>query len=195
MALPWLGLLDVALDITNLALGRAPRRRTADSALTVDGRTPAPLDAQLAGVVVAALKEAFDRDASRLEREREQVERERAQAERTLRLELLRQAGEREIGRLRLLAGVAFGSLGGTLVLLVRASGASVGARVLLAGGWLFLLATLALSFAAQSRVSQVMARATEGPGVAPEDLAAGGGLPWLMAIGLVAIVVACLVK
>ena len=55
-----------------------------------------PLEVRLAGVVVAALKEAFDRDHQRLELEREQIEAERMRAERLLRIELARQAGNRE---------------------------------------------------------------------------------------------------
>ena len=61
------------------ARGRRPRR-------------PGGLEARLAGVVVAALKEAFDRDTQRLELEREQLDAERQRAERALRLELRRQA-------------------------------------------------------------------------------------------------------
>ena len=56
------------------------------------------LEAPLTNVVVAALKEAFDRDHARLELERAQLEEERRRAEQALRLELRRQAADRELG-------------------------------------------------------------------------------------------------
>ena len=126
-------------------------------------------------MVVAALKEAFDRDASRLELEREQLERERVRAERMLKIELLRQAGDREIGRLRLMAGVAVGSWIGTLLFSTRLIGGPPGARIMLGAGWLLLLAALSLSFAAQSRVGRALARIDE-PAARHDDLAAGHG-------------------
>ena len=98
------------------------RQPTSGPAAAARGRRPrAPggLEARLAGVVVAALKEAFDRDTRRLELEREQLDAERERAERALRLELQRQAADREIGRLRLLAGVAVAGWLGTLLLAI----------------------------------------------------------------------------
>ncbi len=67
-----------------------------------------PLEARLAGVVVAALKEAFDRDRVRMDLERSQVEAERQRAEAALRAELRRQAAERALLlQLRLIAMIA----------------------------------------------------------------------------------------
>ena len=113
MPLPWLQLIDAGLGVANFARGRkAPSAPTAtNEQLEAAGRAPGGLEARLAGVVVAALKEAFERDTRRLDLEREQLEAERERAERALRLELQRQAGDREIGRLRLLAGVAGAAL------------------------------------------------------------------------------------
>lgn len=165
MGLPWLGLIRTLLDVTNLALSRKSRR---------------PADEP-------ASKEAFDRDARRLEFEQEQAEQERLRAERLLKLELLRQAGDREIGRLRLLAGVAVGSWIGTLFFSVRLAGGPTGARVLLGAGWLLLLVALSLSFAAQARVGRALVRIDE-PAARHDDLTAGaaGALaPWLMVLGL----------
>ena len=115
MALPWLQLIDAALGVANFARGRKAAQEEPPQQLEAAARAGGGLEARLAGVVVAALKEAFDRDSRRLELEREQLEAERARADRALRLELLRQAGEREIGRLRLVAGVAAASWLGTL--------------------------------------------------------------------------------
>ena len=109
MGLPWLRILDTLIGVTDLARSRKIRsmadEQQQQQQLEIGGRPGGALEARLAGVVVAALKEAFDRDTRRLEIEREQVAVERERAERALRLEVRRQAGDREIGRLRLLAG------------------------------------------------------------------------------------------
>src|SRR5580704_4641701 len=107
MPVPWLQVIDAALGVANFARGRKPPPGEGSQQLGVGGQATGGLEARLAGVVVAALREAFERDSRRLDLEREQLEAERQRAERALRLELQRQAGEREIGRLRLLAGVA----------------------------------------------------------------------------------------
>ena len=199
MGLPWLGLIDTLLDVANLALSRKSRRAAneSDSSATV-GRTGGQLEARMTGVVVAALKEAFDRDAKRLELEREQTERERLRAERLLKLELLRQAGDREIGRLRLMAAVAIGSWIGTLFFSTRLVGGPTGARFVLGAGWLLLLLALSLSFAAQARVGRALARIDEllATTARHDDLtsgAAGAFAAWLIVIGLAVIGLALL--
>jgi len=156
MPLPWLQLIDAALGIANFARGRKALAPSADQQLEVGGRSGS-LDARLPAVVVAALKEAFDRDSRRLQLEREQLEAERDRAERALKLELLRQAGDREIGRLRLLAGIAVVSWFGTLFFSARLLGAGTGPRIALGGGWLLLLAAIAASFTAQSGVAAAL--------------------------------------
>jgi hypothetical protein len=199
MAIPWLGLIDTILDFTNLALSRRSARAAADDseATAITGRTSGSLEARMTGVVVAALKEAFDRDAKRLELEREQADHERLRAERMFRIELLRQAGEREIARLRLMAGVAIGSWIGTLFLSARLVGGPTGARVLLGCGWLLLLIALSLSFAAQARVGRNLARIDDSTAIGRlEDAgsgAAGASAPWLIVLGLTVIGLAML--
>src|ERR671912_459737 len=95
------------------------------------------IEARLTGVVVAALKEAFDRDHARLELERAQLDEQRRRAEEAMHLELRRQAADRELGRLRLLAGTALVAwLASVLVLGIRLETASTLARVVLGGGW-----------------------------------------------------------
>src|SRR5688572_12043964 len=182
MAIPWLVVFDTLIDVTNLALSRKPRRQAEDlETQGGSGRALGQLESRLTGVVVAALKEAFDRDANRLELEREQLERERIRAERMLKIELLRHAGDREIGRLRLMAGVAIGSWIGTLLFSTRLIGGPLGARVMLGAGWLLLLAALSLSFAAQSNVGRALARINE-PTMQHDELGggtAGSVVPW----------------
>ena len=134
MALPWLRLLDMAIGVTDIARIANIKRKS---------ERPSPAAGELT---------VTDRDAQRLELERQQLEAERRRAARALQIELQRQAGEREIGRLRLLAGVAVASWIGTLILAVRATGVST--RVFLGFGWLFLLCALAASFIGQSRAA-----------------------------------------
>jgi len=106
------------------------------------------VEARLTGVVVAALKEAFDRDHARLELERAHIEEERRRAEEALRLELRRQAIDREVGRLRLLAGAAVvGWISSIAMFAMRAASTSTGARALIAAGWLLLLGALCLTY------------------------------------------------
>src|SRR5437660_12672222 len=133
MAVPWLRILDTLIGVTDLARSRRMRSMASENETLQQadpGRALGGLETRLAGVVVAALKEAFDRDTRRLELEREQLEAERARVEQGLRLELLRQAGEREIGRLRLVAAIAVASWLGTLLLSTRLMGAGVAAKV-----------------------------------------------------------------
>src|SRR5260221_14760382 len=99
MPLPWLQLIDAALGLANFARGRRAPAANQDQRLEVGGGAGG-LDARLPAVVVAALKEVFDRDSRRLQLEREQLEMEQERAARAMQLELLRQAGDREIGRL-----------------------------------------------------------------------------------------------
>src|SRR5215471_1910164 len=100
MAVPWLRLIDAGIGLVNFARGRkaAIDPLTGEQRLEPRPRVFGGLETRLAGVVVAALREAFDRDARRLDLEREQLDAERQRAERALKLELLRQAAEREIG-------------------------------------------------------------------------------------------------
>ena len=195
MALPWLRILDTVIGLTALARRKAAPAPAAGAERVAEGsRTLAYLEARLAGVVVAALKEAFDRDSERLEIEREQLEAERRRAERALKLELLRQAGDREIGRLRLMAGVAIASWLGTLFFSARLIGSGAGARAMLGVGWALLLAALALSFVAQSRVAATFARLGEGTATSTDvTRGAGAVVPWLIVAGLAAVGVAVL--
>lgn len=118
------------------------------------------IETRLASVVVAALKEAFDRDHARLELERSQIEEERRRAEEALRLELRRQAVDRELSRLRLLAGTALiGWIASIVVLGLHAGGASIAARVAIGAGWLLLLGALASAFTALGRVNATVSR------------------------------------
>ena len=188
MAFPWLRLFDAALGMSDIAR-RVTAGREGPPAPPA-AATGGPLEARLAGVVVAALKEAFDRDARRLEFERDQIEAERERAEQALRLELRRQSGEREIGRLRLVAAIAVVSWLATLFFSRELLQGGVAARSALGAGWLLLLGSLGSAFTAQSTVATKIA----GEG----DLSsghAGSIAAWLIVAGLAVIGLAVLIS
>ena len=188
MALPWLRILDTVVGVGDLALSKRGRRSPAGEDTQqqpAGGGALGQLETRLTGVVVAALKEAFDRDSRRLDLEREQVDGERVRAERALRLELLRQAGDRELTRLRLMAVMAVSSWIGTLFLSARLTAGGAGARVALGSAWVALLAALALSFAGQAGVSDVMARVDFDRDRAVPATLAGRLAPWFVVLGL----------
>ena len=186
----WLRIFDAALDVADLARRFLPRSQSTEAEQAPPPGALGPIETQLAGVVVAALREVFDRDSRRLELEREQIDAERERAERLLELELLRQAGDREIGRLRLIAGVAFATWAGSLLFLTRLMGGHLSARVTLGVGWTLLLGALAAAFLAQSRVARELGRlhnATRRPPAISSGIAGPLAL-WLAVIGLASV-------
>ncbi|MGC4081096.1 MAG: hypothetical protein QM736_03035 [Vicinamibacterales bacterium] len=195
MPVPWLRLIDAALgfgDVVRRARLRSElgdeTRQLAQSRSLLGG-----METRLAGVVVAALKEAFDRDSQRLVLEREKQEAERERAERLLKLELLRQAGEREIARLRLIGVAALAGWLGALVVATRIVETS--GRVVVGLGWILLLAALVAAFAEQARINRAIAVADDRLSVEAATAPGVGGLasPWLVAAGMVAVTIAVL--
>src|SRR5438270_12648129 len=98
-------------------------------------------------------------DARRLDIERERLESERLRAERALKIELMRQAGDREIGRLRLVAGLAIVSWIGALVVSVTLVGPRLGARILVGLGWLALIIAVLTALSAPVYAEKQMSR------------------------------------
>jgi hypothetical protein len=128
------------------------------------------------------LREAFDRDHARLELERAELEEQRRRADRALQMELWRHAADRELGRLRLLAGTAlFGWIAAVVVLVVRLDTASLAMRLVMAVAWLLLLGALGAAFTAQGRISNLPADATAPPDAGRYGVAA----TWLLLAGL----------
>jgi hypothetical protein len=164
MAFPWLRAINAVIGIADIARSRRSRelaRTTGDpdpsDAMERLGARPG-MEARLAGVMVAALKEVFDRDNRRLELERTQFEEERERAARALQLELLRQRADREIGRLRLLAAVGVVGWLGTLSYASRM--VEPYTRAMFGAGWLLLLIAVAAAFAGQARIARAVDRA-----------------------------------
>jgi hypothetical protein len=138
----------------------------------------------LTGVLVAALKEVFDRDSARLELERSQIDAERRRAEALLHAELRRQAADRMLAQLKLLAVMAIGTWALSAVLGVLLPGMREGLpRILLGAGWVFAFATLGSAFAAWQHVS-LRSADTSGGGAVLEHAAARYA-PWLLLTAL----------
>src|SRR5687768_975214 len=140
------------------------------------------IEARLTNVVIAALKEAFDRDHARLELERAHLEEQRRRAEEATRLEVRRHAADRELGRLRLLTGAAMVGWIVSVMLLVTRNGQMTAASIaVLAAGSLLLLGSLGAAFTVQGRIS-----ASLSDGDRPLSPGTGGAATlWLLLAGL----------
>jgi hypothetical protein len=191
----WMRVLDT---VTGLAQITQRFRRPAETEVAAPLASGGPfgaIEARLAGVLVAALKEAFDRDSTRLEMERSQIEAERRHAQDALRAELRRQAGERALGQLRLIAVMAVCAWALSAALSVWLPGMRAGVpRALLGSGWLLALAALGTSFAGWQRISSWTAETHAGSGVleVPVPDSAAAAAPWLL-IGALALTAASL--
>ncbi len=141
------------------------------------------LEARLAAVVVGALKEAFDRDSTRLDLERARLDTDRRRAEEALRQQLARQVAEHETGRTRSLMMMAAVVWIGSLAVLVFSNRLfDPGAQVVLAIGWTLLLTATACALAGQNRMRGWLA---EGPATPNPPLSgAATAAPWLVLAG-----------
>jgi hypothetical protein len=152
----WMRVLDTVSGLVQMS-GRF--RRPADGDFPAAGGPAGgplgQLETRLAGVVVAALKEAFDRDRARMDLERAHMDSERQRAEEALRAELRRQAAERSLGQLRLIATMAFALLMVSAALGVWMPGMrALAPRVLLGSGWMLSIGALGCAFAAWQHVA-----------------------------------------
>ena len=154
------------------------------------------LEARLTGVLVSALKEAFDRDAARLDLERAALEEQRRRAEEALRLELGRQAGESALTRIRFVGALGVVIWIVSVAFVMRFPDGLAGAgRFVLGAGWLSLAGAMAASFVAHARVSRWVAGAQLSrvrPDAVPED-GLSAAAPWLLVAGLVLVGVSLL--
>ena len=177
----WMRVLDTVSGLARIG-GRL--RATLDPAYPEVPETAARgLETRLAGVVVAALKEAFDRDRARMDLERSQIEAERRRAEEALAAELRRQAAEHALGQLKLLAIMSITMWMLSAALAVWLPGMRAGLpRGLLGLGWALAFAALGCTFAGSQAISRWTASpVTAGP---PPD---GGAsfAPWLLLLAL----------
>ena len=174
----WMKVLDTVTGLVQIGAGL---RRPTDVAAA--DRGPGALETRLAGVVVAALKEAFDRDRARMDLERESLEAERARAERALQAELRRQAADRALAQLRLIAvfaGLTF-LVSGVLAAWIAGMRSDV-SLVFLSLGWLAAIGALGSVFTAWPQVG-AWATASEPPfAVRSPSVAAA---PWFLLVAL----------
>jgi hypothetical protein len=185
----WMRVFDTVSGLVQMS-GRFLRGSSVDLSAPIPGAGPlGQLEARLAGVVVAALKEAFDRDRVRMDLERAHMESERQRAEEALRAELRRQAAERALAQLRLVGVMAFVICLVSVAIGVWLPGMqSVVARTLMGTGFLLSVAALGCVFAAGQHVfawsTQLDSTATPGSTAAvpphPQHRA-GAAAPWLL--------------
>ena len=184
----WMRVFDTVSGLVQVA-GRLGRPGVGDPAglqTTTTGGPLGQLETRLAGVVVAALKEAFDRDSARLELERSQIEAERRRAEEAVRAELRRQAADRLLGQLRLVAMMAMGTWALSAALGVWLPGMREGApRILLGTGWLLAIAALGSAFAGWQSISAWSAASQGGVADSPRS-GMMAVAPWLLIASLV---------
>ena len=187
MPMPWLNVIDAlmgAVDLVRWVKGRPLPAVTR-------GRETGSLEARMVGAAVSAVRDMFEGDRDRFELERQRIEADRERAERALRLELLRQAGEREISRLRGLTAIATASWLGGLLLAARAADGGVFVRVMIGLGLVLLLASLAASLSAQAHVGRALGRMNDRWSAAELTASPGGGAArWMLIAGLCAIAV-----
>ena len=185
----WMRVLDTVSGLIQMS-GRFRRPETDLEAPPAGGGPLGQLEARLAGVVVAALKEAFDRDRARMDLERTQMESERTRAEEALRAELRRQASERVLTQLRLIAVMAFALLMVSAALGVWLPGMrTMLPRLLMGGGWVAAIGALGCAFAGWQHVSAwTSSPAAVGAGSHPGGHLrhpAASAAPWLLLCAL----------
>lgn len=189
----WMRVLDAVGGLAQLS--RKLRPRAPEEALQERGSpgVGGALETRLAGVVVAALKEAFDRDRQRMELERAHVDAERRRAEEALAAELRRQASERTLEQLRLIAVMAIAAWMLSAALAVWLPGMRAGApRALLGLGWVLSFATLGCVFSGWQQISAwQQTSGWTGATTSPQGAASSlpqGAAPWMLLAALAAI-------
>ena len=176
----WMRVIDSVSGLVEMS-GKFRRPQEGDDQASAAGTPPGGLETRLAGIVVAALQEAFDRDRARLDLERSQIEAERQRAEEALKLEIRRQAAERSLGHLRFIAIAA-----GAVWMLSAALGVwlphmrSPAPLVLMGTGWAAAIAALGCALIAWQHVSNLSA---EVPAAGMTDRVSpfASAAPWLL--------------
>jgi hypothetical protein len=180
----WMRVVDAVTGLAQF-VGRKAGASAGPGASGVPAAGLGGLETRLAGVVVAALKEAFDRDRVRMDLERAQVEEERRRAEQALAAELRRQAAERALGQLRLIAIMAIGAwmLSAALAIWLPNMRTAL-PRVVLGAGWGCSFAALGCAFAGGQQVSAWTVAASQSA-AASQPGAAATAAPWLLLASL----------
>jgi hypothetical protein len=186
----WLKVLDTVAGLAQMAGRMRGGGSAMEPAPGAPGTALGQLETRLAGVVVAALKEAFDRDRARMDLERAHMDAERQRAEEALRAELRRQAAERALGQLRLISIMAIGTWMLSIALAVWLPGMrDTTSRLIMGLAWLAAIGALGCSFAGWQHVAVWTADPAGGPSTRPSHPAAAAA-PWCL---LAALALTCL--
>jgi hypothetical protein len=183
----WMRIIDTVGGLAQMT-GRLRSRSAPDSSLTPAAEgVPGGLETRLAGVVVAALREAFDRDRVRMDLERGQIESERRRAEEAFSAELRRQAADRGLWQLRLIGIMAIGGWMLSAALAAWLPGMrDTLPRSLLGAGWLLAFGALGCAFAGSQEIFASTAGASSG--TVTSRTAAANAAPWVLLAALGAI-------
>ena len=183
----WMRIIDTVGGLAQMT-GRLRPRAAPDSSLTPAAEgVPGGLETRLAGVVVAALREAFDRDRVRMDLERAQIESERRRAEEAFSAELRRQAADRGLWQLRLIGIMAISGWMLSAALAAWLPGMrDTLPRSLLGAGWLLAFGALGCAFAGSQGIFASTAGASSG--AVTSRSAAANAAPWVLLAALGAI-------
>jgi hypothetical protein len=184
----WMRIIDTVGGLAQMT-GRLRPRAAPDSSLSpASDAIPGGLETRLAGVVVAALREAFDRDRVRMDLERAQIESERRLAEEALSAELRRQAAERALWQLRLIGIMAISGWMLSAALAAWLPGMrDTLPRSLLGTGWLLAFGALGCAFAGSREIFASTAASSSSEAVTLRTGAANAA-PWVLLAALGAI-------
>jgi hypothetical protein len=186
----WMRVIDTISGLAQMTGRLLPKAAPEGGALATQEPGVGRLETHLAGVVVSALKEAFDRDRTRMDLERAQIESERRRVEEALATEIRRQASERALSQLRLIAVMAVAAWMLSAALAVWLPGMRAGIpRALLGAGWLLAFAALGCTFASWQYISEwTMKTASATSGTDSPTSAAASAAPWTLLLALAAI-------
>jgi hypothetical protein len=186
----WMRVIDTISGLAQMTGRLLPKAPPEGGVLATQEPGVGRLETHLAGVVVSALKEAFDRDRTRMDLERAQVESERRRVEEALATEIRRQASERALSQLRLIAVMAVAAWMLSAALAVWLPGMRAGIpRALLGTGWLLAFAALGCTFASWQYISEwTMKTASATSGSDSPTSAAASAAPWTLLLALAAI-------
>ena len=186
----WMRVLDTISGLAQMSGKFLPRVPPEGGSLATQEPSVGRLETHLAGVVVSALKEAFDRDRTRMDLERAQIESERRRVQEALAAEVRRQATERALSQLRLIAVMALAAWMLSAALAVWLPGMRSGVpRTLLGAGWALAFAALGCTFASWQQISAwTLATASATSGSDSPTSAAASAAPWTLLLALAAI-------
>ncbi len=174
--------LDFLLGASDL-VRRVRGPAVASQGMSASRQALGQVEARLGVAAVAAIKEAFDRDRTRMEFERAQAAEEARRAAALQRFERLRQSGERQLAGYRLQTVAALTAWVVSAALAVTTGELGAPAKGLLGAGWLLLLGALAASFAASERLIAWLDETTDSER-APR-MPAAPAVRWLFLSGL----------